>query len=267
MIEHQRPDPTFSLIFPAYNAASVLTATWQALDSFLLTRRGDWEVLFICDGCTDDTVERLRALLETNPGPIAVLSYSPNHGKGYAIRRGMEAARGKWRIFTDIDLAYGFDDVLRLADVLQQGADVAIASRLHPQSRLIVPPALQGYAYRRHVQSRVFSALVRSLLPLTQRDTQAGLKGFSARAVTELWPVLHCNGFGFDCELLLACQRLGIRVAEVPVTMHCENAASTTGLRIMWRMLQEIWTIRRSWIDHAPRALRPGGGTIEREAA
>ena len=52
-----------------------------------------------------------------------------------------------------MDLAYGFDDVLRLAEVLWGGADVAIASRTHPESRLSVPVRLQGYAYRRHLQS------------------------------------------------------------------------------------------------------------------
>ena len=47
-----------------------------------------------------------------------------------------------------------------------KGAEVAIASRHHPDSRLLLPPRLQGYFYRRHLQSLVFSRLVRWLLPL-----------------------------------------------------------------------------------------------------
>src|SRR5207244_6039364 len=132
-----------------------------------------------------------EAWAQANPQRRQVISYRPNRGKGYAVRRGLAAARGQWRIFTDVDLAYSFDDVERLAEALGGGADVAIASRLHPQSRLSVPSHLLAYAYRRHVQSLVFSAVVRALLPLSQRDTQAGLKGMSARAAQQILPRLR----------------------------------------------------------------------------
>jgi len=175
------------------------------------------------------------------------LSYFPNRGKGYAVRLGLQAGRGRWRLFTDVDLAYRFDDIVRLAETLRLGSEVAIASRLHFQSRLVLPPSLQGYAYRRYLQSLVFSAIVRCLLPLTQRDTQAGLKGISARAAEMILPHLRCSGFEFDCELLTACVRFGLVVTEVPVCVSYESASSTTGLGSMGRMLKELWKIRRGW--------------------
>jgi hypothetical protein len=144
--------------------------------------------------------------------------------------------------------------VLRLARSLWGGAEVAVASRTHPESRLLVPARLQGYAYRRHLQSAVFSALARLLLPLTQGDTQAGLKGVSARAAWVVLPHLRCDGFGFDCELLTACARYGLPVAEVPVQVRYEDRASTTGLRAVGRMVGELWRIRRAW-RKAPPAL------------
>jgi dolichyl-phosphate beta-glucosyltransferase len=192
------------------------------------------------------------------------VAYAPNRGKGYAVRRGLEAARGDWRLFTDVDLAYGLDDVLRVAEALHAGADVAIASRLHPESRLILPPRLQGYAYRRHLQSLMFSRLVRLLLPLTQRDTQAGLKGLSASTAHLILPHLTCDGFGFDCELLTACVRHGLTITEVPVCVRYEDAASTTGWRTMSRMVGELWRIRRAW--HRPLFLAPDDAD-QRQAA
>jgi dolichyl-phosphate beta-glucosyltransferase len=181
-----------------------------------------------------------------------MLSYVPNRGKGYAVRRGLEAAWGAWRLFTDVDLAYSFDDVQRVARVLRAGADVAIASRAHPESRVVLPVSLQGYAYRRQLQSTVFSNLVRLMLPLKQRDTQAGLKGITADVAQRVLPRLHCTGFGLDCELLTACTRFGIRVTEVPVTVRYEDRTSTTGAGPMLRMIRELWRIRRNW-KHAPQ--------------
>ena len=59
-------------------------------------------------------------------------------------------------------------------------------------------------------------------------------------------PDLTCDGFGFDCEFLAACGRLGIPVAEVPVCVRYADAASTTGPRTMLGMLRELWRIRRA---------------------
>jgi len=239
--------PTFSLVFPTYNAAAFLPDAWAKVERFLARATDRWEVLFVCDGCTDGSAGLLERLTRPAGSNARVLSYPDNRGKGYAVRHGLREARGRWRLFTDVDLAYGFDDVTRVAEMLRAGADVAIASRLHADSRVVLPPGLQGYAYRRHLQSLVFSAVVRRLLPLTQRDTQAGLKGVSARAAQQILPLLECNGFGFDCELLLTCRSLGLPVAEVPVTVRFDTSASTTSIRTMRRMLGELWTIRRSW--------------------
>jgi dolichyl-phosphate beta-glucosyltransferase len=237
----------FSLIFPTYNPGAGVDKTWQQVVEFIDGAPEPWEVLFVCDGCTDGTPERLSALCGTVAHRIRVLSYAGNHGKGYAVRRGLEAARGELRIFTDVDLAYSLEEVRRVAEVLRSGADVAIASRTHPDSRLVLPPRLQGYAYRRHLQSLVFSALVRWLLPVRQHDTQAGLKGMTARVANLLLPHLRCDGFGFDCELLTACSHFGLLVREVPVSVRCEDRVSTTGARTMPRMVRELLGIRRAW--------------------
>jgi dolichyl-phosphate beta-glucosyltransferase len=245
-LEPRREGAVTSLIFPAYNPGPILERTWRELVQFLKRAPGKWEVLFVCDGCTDGTPGQLAKLAQAE-NRIRILSHAPNHGKGYAVRRGLEAARGEWRLFTDVDLAYSFDDVLRVAQTLQTGAAVAIASRTHPESRMVLPTRLQGYVYRRHLQSLAFSALVRLLLPLKERDTQAGLKGLSAAAAQAILPHLSCNGFGFDCELLTACQHYGLIVEEVPVCVRYDDRASTTGLSAMREMVRELWNIRRSW--------------------
>jgi dolichyl-phosphate beta-glucosyltransferase len=244
---HAREAPLHSLVFPAYNPGPVLEWMWPQLEQFLQHEGAGWEAVFVCDGCSDGTASRLAELGRPFDDRVRVVHYAPNRGKGYAVRRGLEVARGRWRIFTDIDLAYGFDDVLRLADVLRKGSDVAIASRLHPDSRLLLPPRLQGYAYRRYLQSLVFSRTVRLLLPLKQRDTQAGLKGISAAAAQLLLPHLRSEGFEFDCELLTACVRHSLVVAEVPVCVRYGDASSTTSLSSAGRMIGALWRIRKNW--------------------
>jgi dolichyl-phosphate beta-glucosyltransferase len=247
--ERSRDQPVTSLIFPTYNPGRIIERTCDAVERYLNSSGEGWEMIFVCDGCTDGTPSYLARWARACSDRVRVVSYANNRGKGYAVRQGLAVASGAWRIFTDVDLAYGFDDIERIAAVLQRGDPVAIASRTHPESQIILPAALQGYVYRRHLQSLAFSRLVRALLPLAQRDTQAGLKGLSAEAARLVLPRLTCDGFGFDCELLTACVRHGLEISEVPVRVRYENRASTTGVGSMTRMIKDLWRIRRAWRD------------------
>src|SRR5262245_17688730 len=109
-LEHRRDGPVTSLIFPTYNPGPILERSWRELEHFLRTTVHTWEVLFVCDGCTDGTPARLAKLSLSRPDCVRVLSYPRNRGKGYAIRLGLTATRGHWRIFMDADLAYSFAD-------------------------------------------------------------------------------------------------------------------------------------------------------------
>ena len=233
-----------SLVLPAYNPGPAQLGRTAARLRRFLRDRPDWEALLVFDGCTDGTPELARGLRIPR---LRVESYEQNRGKGYAVRRGLLAARGERRLFTDIDLAYRFSDILRVDDTLRAGADVAIASREHPESLVQLPPAKLGYAVRRRLQSRLFRALARRLLPVPYPDTQAGLKGLTAAAADELVPNLACDGFGFDCELLTAAARYRMRVVEVPVTVRLDDDASTTRLTTTTRMVADLWRIRQRW--------------------
>ena len=257
-----------SLVLPAYNPGpAVLDRTCAAVRDFLRARPDPWEVVFVLDGCTDGSEAHLTGLLAAAADPrLRLVSYTPNRGKGYAVRTGLLAARGDWRVFTDIDLAYQFGEVARVADELRAGADVAIASREHPESTIQLPPRYLGYATRRRLQSHLFGALARRLLPVPYRDTQAGLKGLTGQAAAEVLPNLTCDGFGFDCELLTACARYQLAVAEVPVCVRYEDAASTTGLRTTLRMVGDLWRIRKAWpaTGFPPRASEPAVAPMRR---
>jgi dolichyl-phosphate beta-glucosyltransferase len=250
-----------SLILPAYNPGSVIETTREKLVDFFDGQSDDWEAIFVLDGCSDDTAERLKRV-PIDPR-IRVVSYGNNRGKGHAVRTGLLAARGEFRIFTDVDLAYGFDDILRVAHSLRTGAAVTIASRTHPASEIQLPIGMIGYAWRRNLQGAIFSRLARTLLPIRQLDTQAGLKGFRADVIRHVLPMTECDGFGFDCELLTACYRCGIPVDEVPVRVRCRDRASTIRPRSILTMVRELWSIRQTW----KRKLAPVFVATARESA
>src|SRR5215475_10134541 len=62
-------EAVFSLVLPAYNPGPYLERTWREITDFLRTAADPWEVLFVCDGCTDGTPERLAGLSQPRAQP------------------------------------------------------------------------------------------------------------------------------------------------------------------------------------------------------
>jgi hypothetical protein len=73
------------------------------------------------------------------------------------------------------------------------------------------------------MMGRAFNACTRRLEMTGIRDTQCGFKLFSADAARRIFPHQRIAHFGFDVEVLWIARRLGLQVAEIPVT------GSTTG--------------------------------------
>lgn len=168
-----------------------------------------------------------------------------NRGKGYSVARGMRRARGRYRLFTDADLAYPLEEINRILELLEAGADVAIASRTHPNSRRVSNGHDESYMVMRKVMSRTFNGLVRSTLLPGLFDTQAGLKGFSRRASDLIFERAEINGFAFDVEALFIARKHGLVVRETAVTFRAHEHPSTLRLsRDTLAMLRDLAKVR-----------------------
>ena len=178
------------------------------------------------DGSDPLTATMLRDFAGSTPG-VKLLVNERNRGKGLAVARGMQAATGRFRIFTDADLAYSLDDVADTARQLETGSDVVIACRVLPESRYDISPAFFRYLFTRHVMSRTFNWAVRHGLLPGILDTQAGLKGFTARAAEIVFPRLTVQGFGFDVELLYVARQHGLTITQKPVHYRYDHEPST----------------------------------------
>src|SRR2546426_7386225 len=142
----------------------------------------------------------------------------------------MEGARGASRVFTDADLASPVAEIAKIVHHLEGGSDVAIACRVLPESRYLMSPSFFHYLYTRHVMSRVFNRVVRLVLLPGVLDTQAGLKGFTARAAELIFPRLTIAGFGFDVELLYIAKQHGLTVAQAAVHYRDDDEPGTRRL-------------------------------------
>ena len=203
--------PRWSVVIPAFNEARRLPRYLEEVLACFDGRGEPYEVIVVDDGSTDDTAATVRNLARQHAS-LSLLALPRNHGKGAAVRAGMLAARGEYRLFTDADGATPIGELKRLEPVFAVGASVVIGSRV------LVDPAVSVVA-RRHrvVAGRVFNWLVSRLGLRDVADSQCGFKAFRGDVADELFAALRTRGFGFDVEILLRAQQRGHRIVEVSV--------------------------------------------------
>jgi len=210
-----------SVVIPAYNEAQRLPRTLVRLREWLGDVHPRHEIVIVDDGSSDGTADAAR---DAGGEGVVILRHEPNRGKGYAVRRGMLAATGDRRLMTDADLSTPIEELPRLMEELDRGADVAIGSRAIEGARVEI-----HQPFYREAMGRLFNRLVQLLLLPGLQDTQCGFKLFSARAAEEAFRASRLDGFSFDVEALYVTRRRGGRIAEVPVVWR-NDAASRVSL-------------------------------------
>jgi dolichyl-phosphate beta-glucosyltransferase len=235
------------VVIPAFNEAGRLPATLARVREYLAARGSSYEILVVDDGSSDGTERAALALGED----VRVLRHAPNRGKGYAVRRGMLAARGVLRLMTDADLSTPVEELVKLEREIERGFDVAIASRAVAGARIEV----RQPAYR-EAMGRLFNVLVQGLLLPGLADTQCGFKLFTAEAAEAAFGGTRLDGFSFDVEALYVARRRGLRIAEVPVVWR-NDAATRVGIG---RGGAAFVDLLRIWLSALRGDYGPAGG-------
>lgn len=226
-----------SLVIPAYNEGAIIPDTIRTASAGLAGLAEEYEVLIVDDGSTDSTAQLVRSCGDPH---VRLESYTPNRGKGCAVRTGMLAARGELVLCTDADLAYGVDVFAPLLERLRTGqADLVIGSRR------LGGTGYQNYPPLRIAASKCFGLLSRTISGLPY-DTQCGIKGYRRQAAQTIFSRCATDGFSFDFEVLMRADRLGLRVEQLPVSVINFRASKVNLVKDSLRMFGDVFRIRRA---------------------
>lgn len=251
---------SFSFVIPAYNEATRLAPTLNAIADLSASHLGECEIIVVDDGSTDATAD-IAGAFQAPHCRVCVLCL-PHRGKGAAIRHGVSVATGEIVILCDADLRDSVREVLSLLVALKNGADIAIGSRwLAPfESRCAQP-------FHRRVASRIFNLVASHVLALPFRDTQCGLKTLTLDAATRVFPLLNLDGWGYDSELIHVALTRSLRIEEVDLRLeHDYSNSHFRPLADGCATLLELFEIR--WNDLRGAYGRPVLGPISfRETA
>jgi len=231
-------DVYLSVIVPAYNEEDNIARTAKALTRYLRDRSVVYEIIVVDDGSQDETVNQVLSL-HAGDIPLTLFRNGCNRGKGYAVGRGMLAARGEYLFFMDADLSYPVEHMDQMLEALESGYDLSIGSRTLAESRTEIRPPL-----RRYLAGRAYSLLVQLVLVRGIADTQCGFKGFRRQVARDLFARLTLEDWAFDAELLFLAQKLGYAIKMVPMHLIAQKNSRVQLFRDAFVMALDLFKIR-----------------------
>lgn len=220
-----------SLIVPAYKQEKTIVEDIKNLDIAMSTFTRDFEIIVVVDGYVDNTLRKINQFKKNN---IQVLGYETNKGKGYAIKLGVEKAKGDIIGFIDAGMDLSPSEISLMLNIMEWNkADIVIGSKLHPDSII-------NYPTSRRILSWGYRTLIKVLFRLNVKDTQVGLKFFKKKVAKDVFPRILVKAFAFDIEVLAVARMLGYdKIIEAPIKLSFKQGSVTS--TNFWKV--SFWTL------------------------
>lgn len=213
-----------SVIIPAYKEGKRMKDNLEECVKYFSDKKYAYEFIIVVDGSPDNTAEVARSYQEKLKN-LRVIENAENHGKGYVVRQGLLAAKGKYRLFFDADGSTSITHLDAFLPEFEKGYDVVVGSR-----------DIQGAFVQIHqpkyreIMGNMGNWLIRIMLGLwNYSDTQCGFKMLTAKAAEAVASRMVVDRFGFDFEMLILAKKLGFKIKQLPVRWLNEEG-STVGL-------------------------------------
>jgi glycosyltransferase involved in cell wall biosynthesis len=233
--------PRFSIVIPAFNEEARIEGTLRKWIGFLdCFYTGEYEILVIIDGCTDNTVDIVCKFANERVVPLV---YSERLGKGGALIEAFRYSKGDVIFFTDADGSLSVDGFVSFMNAIKFG-NLVIGCRYFRGSDFVANLPLC-----RWVSSRVFNGLVQLLFPKLRGiyDTQCGAKAVRKDVISRVGDDLFITDFAFDINLIYSALRFGFVVKEISVDydhVEDESKVSRSLFKVCFGMFLSIVRLR-----------------------
>lgn len=210
-----------SIIVPVYNEVATSRALIDRLLAIELPLPR--EILVVDDGSTDGTRDVLDAAARERL-PIVVVHVARNAGKGSAIRRGLQQARGSIVAIQDADLELDPGQLGSLVEPILRGvAQVVYGSRF--------AGGRAGAPRLTYMANRVLTVATNLLFGAALTDMETCYKVMRVEVARSL--DLSAERFDIEPEITARLLRRGYRIHEVPV--RYDPRSRREGKKIRWR--------------------------------
>lgn len=192
-----------SVIVPVFNEQERIEPFLKELKKEV---KDKWEIIFVNDGSKDRTADLIKKSGIKN---LMLISYNSNKGKGYAVKKGVDAAKGRYIIFIDADGSIHPSHINSMLLKLKKH-DFVVGDRASEDSQVSQPLFREFFGL-------CFNTYSNLLFGLSINDKLCGFKGFKAVLAKKLFKNLISNRWVFDIEIFFKAKKYGIKPYQMPI--------------------------------------------------
>lgn len=202
-----------AIVIPTYNEKENIDELIKRIAELQLN---NYRIFFIDDNSPDYTANQIKQYINTYP--ITLSERRSKQGLGSAYVLGFNIALEKQYeliIEMDADLSHAPEDIPKLIQAIEEGADLAIGSRKIQGGKII------GWSICRHIMSNGAMLVSKLFLKIPHHDITSGFRCYKR----EIFNTLNLNnissgGYAFQEEMLYLIMKAGYKIKEIPVTFN-----------------------------------------------
>ena len=221
-----------SIVVPLYNEEANIDELHAEIIDVLSGDSRLHELIYVVDGCSDGTAERLRRASRGDPR-VLIVELARRFGQTAALACGFRCARGRLIVPMDGDLQHDPRDIPRLVEKLESSSvhDVVSGWRRNRKDRL----------FTRRLPSKIANFIIRRLTRTPEvHDFGCTLKSYRREVLEGI--ELHGELHRF---LPAICKWQGARITEIEVNhRHRRRGRSKYGLRRTFKVLLDLITVK-----------------------
>lgn len=236
-----------SVVIPVYNEDENLPILHKALHEALSQVSLPWEIVYVDDGSTDNSVQVLESLANADPEHTQVVALRRNFGQTAAIAAGIDHARGDIIVLMDADMQNDPGDIPMMIEKMAEGYDVVSGWRVNRKDTFIT----------RTLPSRIANGIISWVTGVKLHDYGCTLKAYRREVITgfRLYGEMH--------RFIPAyAGYVGARIIEVPVNHNPRRfGRANYGLERIAKVILDLITVKfLISYGHKPNYLFGGPG-------
>ena len=214
-----------SIIVPVYNEEENIFPLFEAVQKVILENKYDAELIFIDDGSSDSTVQKIKEL-----NGVKLIRFRKNFGQTAAMSAGIDFATGDIIIPMDGDLQNDPNDIPKLLAKLEEGFDVVSGWRKDRKDNPI----------KRNLPSRIANGLISKISGVHLHDYGCSLKAYRHDVIKDVKLYGEMHRF-----IPVYANWMGGKVTEVPVTHHPRiHGVSKYGINRTFKVVLDLIVIK-----------------------
>lgn len=236
--------PRLTIVMPCLNEAETLATCIRKAFTGLKDAGVPGEVVIADNGSTDGSPE-----IAVQEGARVV--NVTRKGYGSALRGGIEAAAAEWILMGDADDSYDFSRIAPFVEKLGQGHDLVMGCRMPRGGGTVMPGAMPWK--HRWFGNPVLTFIGRLFFKCPANDFHCGMRAFTRTGYHRM--DLRTVGMEFASEMVIKSKLAGLKIAEVPITLHPDGRSRAPHLRSWrdgWRHLRFMLLFSPRWLFLIP---------------